>query len=342
MAVDRSHNGPKKPGEGDRVGPANFDIEDLDSGAMDRRHPNDVFCRSDQTRSHALGVPTQPFEFRDPEGMVIGERSRPDEIGVECSQCRKKFFRTPDSCKSQEPRTGQPLPGDRLKHGGQDREVTWGLHPHAAARVTLGGEQYHRVGAAQATAKVLAQWTGRDYPPIAEAEGGVNDYQPERLGNRRILEPVIKQDRAGARGDGSADAGSTVAGNPARCAHRQQQRLIADGKRVVAAGIDPNRPAQPAAITPRHDVHRDAAPREPSGECQHNRRFTGAAGNEIADAHHRDRRAIGTRHYTAQPAGGIAGRADRRQQIGEEPGRLSPEDRGGAHSGLQPRVRTAL
>ncbi len=145
------------------------------------------------------------------------------------------------------------------------------------------------------------------------------------------MEPVIEQDRAGPGRDRGPDTGSSVAGDPTRCTRREQQRLVADRHRVMADGIDPNRPAQPAAITSGNYVHRDAALQEPGGECQRDRRLAGAAGDEIADTHHRDRRAVGTRDNTTQMPGDIAGHSDGRQQIGEEPRGLTPESGGGSH-----------
>jgi hypothetical protein len=79
-------------------------------------------------------------------------------------------------------------------------------------------------------------------------------------------------------------------------------------------------------------MRQDPALPEPIGKCQHDRRLAGAAGNEIADTYHRDRRAVRAGHSTAQSSGGIKRRADWQQQIGNEPRRLSPEDGGGAHS----------
>jgi hypothetical protein len=99
----------------------------------------------------------------------------------------------------------------------------------------------------------------------------------------------------------------------------------------MAVGIDPNRPAQLATITSGHYVHRDVVLQKPRRERQHDRRLAGAAGDEIADTHHRDRRAVGTRDYTAQMPGDIAGHSDGRQQIGEKPRGLTPESRGGSH-----------
>ena len=72
----------------------------------------------------------------------------------------------------------------------------------------------------------------------------------------------------------------------------QQQRLVSDRRGIVKSGIDLHRFAEAAAVTAGHDVHRDAGrdqmrgERERAGVCRSRR-------DQIADAHHRNRRAVG-------------------------------------------------
>ena len=101
IAIGGAHEGREKPVERDRVGPADFDLEDLDAGALGRRHPHDVLCRRDQTRAQALGVAAQAFQLRNTEGVVIGKCACADENGAEGSQCRKEFLRTADPGEGQ-------------------------------------------------------------------------------------------------------------------------------------------------------------------------------------------------------------------------------------------------
>ena len=193
-----------------------------------------------------------------------------------------------------------------------------------------GGEQHDRVGAGEAAAQIFAQRPGRDHPAVAKAIIGVDDEQRQSLGDRRVLKPVVEQDRLGAGFDRGGDTGGAVARDPARRARGEQQRLVAD----LAASCVGDRPAparQSAAIAARHDVHGNAARGEPVGERQRHRRLAGAAGDQIADADHRRRRAVGPRQCPAQPSGGIPRGAERRQQIGGEPRLLAPENWGGAH-----------
>ena len=73
-----------------------------------------------------------------------------------------------------------------------------------------------------------------------------------------------------------------------------------------------------------------------STQRQDDRRLSRAAGDQIADADDRHRRAVRTANGAAQRPGAVPDRAERRQQPGSKPGRRIPEFRG-AH----PRPRLA-
>src|SRR5262249_40587895 len=50
IPMDGSNDGVQKPGERSRLRPADFDLEDFDTGAPGLRHPHDVLCGRDETR----------------------------------------------------------------------------------------------------------------------------------------------------------------------------------------------------------------------------------------------------------------------------------------------------
>ena len=85
--------------------------------------------------------------------------------------------------------------------------------------------------------------------------------------------------------------------------------------------IDPHRPGEPPAIAAGHACTAMPRPAMNSSERQGDRRLAGAAGDQIADANHRHRRAVRARKGATQRPGAIPGRAERRQQPGGEPRR---------------------
>ena len=112
----------------------------------------------------------------------------------------------------------------------------------------------------------------------------------------------------------------------------------------MAGGIDPHRSAETAAVTARHDVHRDAARDEVRGQRQRDRGLAGAAGDQIADAHHWNRRRdrawrkrCRNRPAASQPAPTGSSSSDsspggRAQKAGAVRIRLAPDGGGGASS----------
>src|SRR5438105_10495388 len=105
---------------GSRIGPADFDLENLDGGPHGDGHSDDVLCRGDQAGSRPLGGAEQPVDFARAVRMMVGERPRADELDAECPQGCKESDGTADSGKSQHPRAGEPLSGDRPKNGLQN------------------------------------------------------------------------------------------------------------------------------------------------------------------------------------------------------------------------------
>ena len=77
----------------------------------------------------------------------------------------------------------------------------------------------------------LAQRPGRDHPAVAEAVAGIDDDQRQILGETRVLEPVIEQDRLRAGRDRGARCRrpgrgqpSTARARPATALRRRPQR----------------------------------------------------------------------------------------------------------------------
>ena len=70
----------------------------------------------------------------------------------------------------------------------------------------------------------------------------------------------------------------------------------------------------------RHYVHRYAALHEPTAQGERYRSLAGAAGDQVADAHHRYRRMVGMRHGASQTSGGIPEGADDGVRAGVEEG----------------------
>ena len=133
----------------------------------------------------------------------------------------------------------------------------------------------------------------------------IDDEERQGLGDRGVLKSVIEHDHLRSRRDCGADAVGSVARHPARRARGEQQRLVADRCGIVAGRVDPHRSAEAAAVTARHDVHRNAARDEVRGQRQRDRGLAGAARDQIADAHHRNRRAIGAGKSLPQPSRGL-------------------------------------
>ena len=205
------------------------------------------------------------------------------------------------------------------------REALAGFAGHdARAQHGLAGEmaggagfvfahEHDRIRARDPGGDGLAQGPGRDHALVAEAVAAVDDDECQILRERRILEAVVHHDAAGARRDGGAGAGRAIARDPRRRHLGEQQRLIADGSRIVAGRIDADGPRRAPAIAAREEMR--IAPRrgEHARQRQRHRRFPRAADADIADANDRHGRAPAAAAH-AQARGERVDAARRHQQ----------------------------
>jgi hypothetical protein len=193
----------------------------------------------------------------------------------------------------------------------QDREGLADPERFQAARLRIGSEQHNGVRAGKPAGAALAQRACRDHPSVPEAIHSIDDEERQGLGDPGVLKSVVEHDDLRSGRHCGADAVDSVARHPARRLRGKQERLVADRCGIVAARVDPHRSAEAAAVTTRHEMHRDAARDEGPGQRQCHRGLAGAAGDQIADAHHWDRRAIGAGKRVPQPARHLPARPDR-------------------------------
>ncbi len=131
-----------------------------------------------------------------------------------------------------------------------------------------------------------AQRAGGEDAAVAEAAVAVDHDQADVLGNRRVLETIIHQDHGRALRLRQRDAVGAITRDHDRHRAGQHQRLVADIIGAVPRGIDPDRAAQPSAITAAEHDRRLAEIAQQLGQRQHRRRLAGAADVIIADADH--------------------------------------------------------
>ena len=130
-------------------------------------------------------------------------------------------------------------------------------------------------------------------------------------------------------------ARDAVAADHGRRGGGEQQRLVADGRRVVLAEVDEERPLGRAAIAAGEVARLEAAPLGDPRQRQAGRRLARAADDEIADADHRRRRPE-ARLPSHPPGRDLAVELRRRpeHQRGGAPLRPPPEPRRRAQGAL--------
>ena len=200
-------------------------------------------------------VAAQPHKFCRTEPVMIGKRTRHDNLGPDPPQAGEKLGWTADSGECCHPNAAEPGCVYRHKAGAQDRPFR---HAHRFRRFAVA-DQNNRVRPRQAGPDRFAQWSGRNEAAIAESVFGVDDDERQVLGDPRVLKPVVEHDDFGAGSRCFAASGGPVARDPARPALRQQQRFVAHGHGVVPHRIDAHRSGEPSAIAARHGMHRAAA-----------------------------------------------------------------------------------
>jgi len=177
-------------------------------------------------------------------------------------------------------------PAKRAPSTAPDSRGRSGNPPRAPHRLDAVAEQHDRIGAGEPRRHRLAQWsagiTGCCRSHIRHRRRPARD--PSRSSG---FEAVIEQDDSGS----AATASRTPAARSRATQHGARPRAIAPRRRPPlhrAARVDRTGPPR-RRHSARHDMDGDAARRDRGGEGQHDRRLPRAAGDEIADADHRDR-----------------------------------------------------
>src|SRR6516165_237488 len=85
------------------------------------------------------------------------------------------------------------------------------------------------------------QRTGRDNAAVADAAAAVNKQDREILGQRRILKPVVHDDDGRTVLSRSFGPRHAIARYDSWGEARQQERLVADGRRSMPSRIDAHR-----------------------------------------------------------------------------------------------------
>ena len=237
---------------------------------------------------------------------MVGEGGQAGDLGVAGAQRVGEFPRPANAGEGKPPPPGEAGTVARHQAG---REI-WFVGQRQIGRPRAIAD--HRVGPRQAGGERFPERPGRQQAAIAEALIMVDHQQAHGMDQAGVLIAVVHQNQVGVAGLDGAGAGGAVASDPGFPGGGQQQGFVTDVGGVVAGRINPVRSAQPAAIPAAQHGDAAAGDLQLTRQVEHQWRLTGAAGDQIADAHHRQVRAIWSdpgppdQRAGAQQAGGGA------------------------------------
>ena len=152
-------------------------------------------------------------KFSRTEPVMIGKRTRHDDLGPDPPQAGEKLGWTADPGECRHAHAAEPGCVYRL----EDRPARPAVPPCAplpAVRRRRSGRSASRPR--QAGPDRFAQWSGRNHAAIAESVFGVDDDERQVLRDPRVLKPVVEHDDFGAGRRCFAASGGPVARDPAR------------------------------------------------------------------------------------------------------------------------------
>ena len=268
---------------------------------------------------------------------MVGEGARAGEPRAVLRQRRVEFLRIGDAGKADHRQYAEPARIAARRHARLQHRLVRRLEALGERRgLAAVADQEQRVGARHLLVERRPQGTGRHDEPIAEPGRGIDHDQAEILGELRVLEAVIHDDDRGVGAFDQSCARRAVRRHHGRRVRGKQQRLVADLRRALALG-DQHRALRLAAIAAGEKRRALARFLQHFGDGNGRRGLAAAAGGEIADADHRQPRAVrrdaGHLPLRHAPVDG----AERRQRRGEHASPpVPPEWRPKRHGAASP------
>jgi len=283
---------------------AEFHSSRDDVAAIVRRKANEVFSGGDESGVELFRARAEVREFRRAVGVMIRKRDEIGDVGTGFNEARTEFFGASDAGETKYAPTG--------KVGAARHQLSaqhWELGRKACERTgSVRTDQDHGAGAAGGGGGWLAQRSGGDQAPVAEAGAAVDHQEAHVLHQVRVLESVIEDEVGGmVRQGGRLRA---VTGDKGRGVGGQQQRFIAYIGGTVARGIHLQRAGELAAVTSRDKGRAVPLRQEEITDRERQDGLAGAPGAGIAAANHPGADA-GSRPRKPVRGGGTVDRAER-------------------------------
>jgi hypothetical protein len=173
-----------------------------------------------------------------------------------------------------------------------------------------------RFGAANLGLEGRPHGSGGHGEAIADTDRGIDCYQRQIKSERRVLEPVVHDDDVDVFIHKAASTGGAITRDDGGRDGRKQERLVTDFDRGVDRWIDKDRRLRGAAVPGGQQAGLEPPAPRHAGERDGCRGLAGAANDEIADANHSHRGAIGRRLCHAPRGGAAPHPSDRTKHIG--------------------------